>query len=106
MDRLLERIEDLKRDAEGLKRTCRCGKNNDAPTLPNKRVRRLSNGILASPGSPVQNGTFPTLQGYKVLFYSNKLLLCWYINVQPEKRSSSCLVAVPSLTGKLGAVGL
>lgn len=75
MDLIIEKLEDLKRDAERLQQTCRCG-TDDAQTPPlSKRAKRNDlNGTPATPANhvPEQNGNVPsplTLHGRKVVYY-------------------------------------
>lgn len=77
MDTFLAKIEELKREAERLKHTCRCV--STTPTGINKKTKRNiisynndNNGIIASPGGLFSNGITSSpcnIPGYKVIVF-------------------------------------
>lgn len=76
MDGLLEKIVELAKDAEHLKRTCRC--EHGTPTRSNKKAKR--NGHNGTPASPERQSTdiiasSPfNFRGHKVFVFLNLYL--------------------------------
>lgn len=57
MDRFIQKIEELKKDAELFKQTCTCQNNAAAGTTPRSNKRKSKRGANASPEGQLPNGT-------------------------------------------------